>query len=247
MLRKKDKHFIWYEFELLQDYPIKHAVFTRNGGVSKPPFDTLNVGENVGDLESAVQENKDRIGEKLGVDRLQFLTQVHGNDVEEITVDESAISADGMVTKKKGIGIAVRHADCQAAIFYDKKNHILANVHAGWRGNVLNIYQKTLEKMKRIADTQAKDVVACISPSLGQQAAEFINYKTEFPKEFWQHKDQNNRFNLWEIGKNQLLELGIPEDQVEIASICTFANEGDFYSFRRNKETGRNATVCALL
>ncbi len=246
MLRKNDSHFVWYEFELLQKYPVKHAVFTRKGGVSKAPFDSLNVGDNVGDDPEDVRENKSRIAEKFSVNHLQFLTQVHGNDVEQITKKDDALSADGMVTTQKGLALAIRHADCQAAIFYDRKNHVLANVHAGWRGNVQHIYHRTLEKMKQITDTKPEDVIACISPSLGPTFAEFVNYKTEFPESFWKYQDENNHFNLWKIAKDELLELNIPEEQIEIASICTYINEGDFFSFRRVRETGRNATLCSL-
>ncbi len=246
MLRKKSKDLVWYEFELLQNLPIKHAVFTRNGGVSKFPFDSLNVGDSVGDDPVAIAENKRRMAKLLQLKKLTFLNQEHKDGIEEIKSGDEVLNADGMITTKKNVGIAIRHADCQAAIFYDTKNHVLANVHAGWRGNVQNIYARTLEKMKALANTDPKDVIACISPSLGPIAAEFVNYENELPQSFWKHKDAKNRFDLWGIARQQLKDCGIPEKQIEIASICTHANEGDFYSYRRERATGRNATVCAL-
>lgn len=247
MLRKNDQHFTWFEFKLLQNYPVKHAVFTRKGGVSKGAFDSLNLGDNVGDDPNSVQKNKERVQEKMKVDELCFLNQVHGDAVEEVTASDDVLHADGMVVTKKDIGIAIRHADCQAAIFYDRKNHILANVHAGWRGNVQNIYQKALKRMEEIAKTKPEDVIACISPSLGPTNAEFVHYEKELPKSFWKHKDEKHRFNLWNVAKQQLIDLKIPSDQIEIASLCTYQNEGDFYSFRRERKTGRNATVCSLI
>ncbi len=151
------------------------------------------------------------------------------------------------MTEKRGVGLGVRHADCQAAIFYDPKKHVIAGVHAGWRGNVKNIYKKTIQQMKRTYGTNPKDLIVCISPSLGPSNAEFTNYKTELPESFWRFKEQECHFNLWEIASGQLIELGVPEDQIEIASICTFDHENDFFSFRRERKTGRNLTLCGII
>ena len=234
MLRKNDKQLVWYEFELLQSAPLKHAVFTKRGGMSFANCDESLVG------------NIERIQGSFGVKKMMFVNQVHGKDVELVHASASVLTADGMVTKNNDVALAIKHADCQAAIFYDQKNHLIANVHSGWRGNVQNIYKRTVEKMKKEGNTNPQDLIVCISPSLGPKAAQFTNFKKDFPKHFWKYKDENDCFNLWEIARDQLLELSIPADQIEIASKCTYENKEDFFSYRRGKDLGRNATVCAL-
>ena len=243
MIRKNAGEIVWYEFELLQDCTLTHGIFTRRGGVSQAPFDSLNVGENLGDDKAAIEENKRRIANVLDIDIPIFLEQSHSDRVHEIS---EANDADGMVTQQKGLPIAIRHADCQAAIFYDPVHHALANVHAGWRGNVQNIYAKTVRKMGRLFGTKPQELLVCISPSLGPRQAEFIHYEKELPRNFWAHKNETDHFNLWNIAKEQLKAEGIPERQIEVASLCTFENGEDFYSYRRSKLTGRNATVACL-
>ncbi len=243
MIRKNLGEIVWYEFELLQGYPLVHGIFTRRGGVSEAPFDSLNVGDNLGDDKDATEENKRRMANALGINLPIFLKQSHSDRVHEIGETDEA---DGMVTGQKEIPIAIRHADCQAALFYDPVHHALANVHAGWRGNVQNIYAKTVEKMELLFGTRPEELIVCISPSLGPRKAEFINYERELPRDFWIHKNETHHFNLWNIAKGQLIAAKIPEAQIEIASLCTFENEEDFFSFRRSKTTGRNATVASL-
>ena len=140
----------------------------------------------------------------------------------------------------------IKHADCQAAIFYDPVHHAVSCVHAGWRGNVQNIYAHAIAFMAGKFHSQPADILVCISPSLGPHFSEFKNYKTEFPESFWPFQIRPNYFNLWEISRTQLQECGILPHHIEIASICTYANEQDFFSYRRDKVTGRNATVVAL-
>lgn len=237
---------VWFEFEILQGHPLVHGVFTRRGGVSEPPFNSLNLADNLGDDPDAVIENKRRIAKALDINLPIFLNQVHSDRVHEIVLSDQVLEADGMVTCQKDIPIAIRHADCQAAIFYDPVHHAVANVHAGWRGNVQNIYAKTVEKMIRLFGTDPEELIVCISPSLGPKHAEFVNYENELPRDFWIHKNEKHQFNLWSIAKDQLTAMKIPDSQIEIASFCTFENKDDFFSYRRSKLTGRNATIVCL-
>ena len=140
----------------------------------------------------------------------------------------------------------MKHADCQAAIFYDPVHHALANVHSGWRGNVKNIYQTTILKMASVFGTKPQDLLVGISPSLGPQHAEFKNYKVEFPEHFWSFQVCPEYFDLWAIARHQLEEAGVLPYHIEIAGICTYANKEDCYSYRRDKVTGRHATLAML-
>ncbi|MBS0585946.1 MAG: peptidoglycan editing factor PgeF [Verrucomicrobia bacterium] len=227
---------------------MKQGVFLRDGGVSVGPYQSLNISDGVGDKEEAVLENRLRVQDVLGVERLYFTKQVHGKELFLVDKETREVPvSDGLLTKEKNLGLAVQHADCQAAIFYDKRQHVLATAHAGWRGNVLNIYKETVERLKKEFESRVDDLLVCIAPSLGPDHSEFIDYKRLFPKQFWPFQVRENYFDLWQIARFQLESLGIPGEQIEIASLCTYCYEKDFFSYRRDKVTGRNVTVALLL
>jgi YfiH family protein len=154
--------------------------------------------------------------------------------------------ADAIFTTERNLGIAVTHADCQAAIFYDPVHEAIGVVHAGWRGSVQNIYARLFDTMHREIGTQPHNLLVCISPSLGPDHAEYKNYKQDFPESFWSFQSKPNHFNFWEISKKQLQECGILEKNIEISGVCTYCSPEECFSYRREKETGRNATVVGL-
>lgn len=245
MKRKKSGAIEWLEFELLQDIPeIVHGVFLRHGGVSHPPFHSLNMG--LGDDPLAVIENQRRICTILGISELIHGKLVHGKHLEIVENEVPAECCDGLITQTKGVGLLTSHADCQAAIFYDPIHKAIANVHAGWRGNVQNIYREAVLKMEHAIGTKPEDLLVCISPSLGPDASEFKNYREELPSSFLPYQFKPYHFNLWEIARDQLEDAGVLPHHIEIACLCTFQQSQDFFSYRRDKVTGRNATIIAL-
>jgi len=219
MIRKNRGEISWLEFELLQKAKVKHAVFLKQSSeVTK--FDWF--------------------------EEIVYFNQVHGKEIALIEKRGEIHRADGGITKMKEIPLAIKHADCQAAIFYDPVQNVLANVHAGWRGLVQNIYRETVEKMVKEFCVDKDNLVVCIGPSLEPNHSEFIHYKQEFPKSFWRFQVKPNYFNLWDIAKFQLRELGVPLRNIEVAEIGTYGNCKDFYSYRRDKTVNRNVTVAAL-
>lgn len=248
MIRKKYNNIEWLEFELLSEIKdLRHGVFLRHGGMSGPPFNSLNFGYTSGDDRSVVVHNRNQILHILNIPKLMTGKQNHGKRVELVNSSYEPVEfCDGLITQEKNLGLLMTHADCQAAIFYDPCHKAIANVHCGWRGNVQNIYRETVLAMKEKIGTQPQDLIVCISPSLGPDAAEFKNYKEEFPTSFWGYQFKPNYFNLWEIARDQLENEGILPHHIEIASLCTFSHMEDFFSYRRDKITGRNATVVSL-
>ncbi len=140
----------------------------------------------------------------------------------------------------------IKHADCQAALFYDPVKQAIGAAHSGWRGSIAKIYTNTIEAMQKHFGTHPKDLLVCISPFLGKEHAEFIHYKSEFPEEFWKYQIKPNYFDFAAIAMAELNHAGILSDHVNISTRCTFASSEDFYSYRREKSTGRHATVIAL-
>lgn len=239
----------WLEFDLLEAYPhIVHGVFLRHGGVSKGPYSTLNLGSGTSDQPDHYLANRELVRKAINIPKLIFPHQNHGCGIDRITSKnmDKPIHADGVFTTEKNIALAVTHADCQAAIFYDPVHEAVGVVHAGWRGLVQNIYARMLEAMQRDIGTQPQNLIVCIAPSLGPDIAEFKNYKQEFPQEFWSMQPKPNFFNLWEIARKQLNNLGIVDKNIEITEICTHCNPKDYFSHRRDKDTGRHGTVVAL-
>lgn len=220
MIRKNRGEIAWLEFELLQEADIKHAVFLKG---------------------SFEEEASDLFEEAI------YFNQVHGKEIGVIEGRGEILRVDGAITKMKNIPLAIRHADCQATIFYDPVQKVLANVHAGWRGLVQNIYQETVEKLVKQFSVHPDNLLVCIGPSLEPSHSEFIHYKQEFPESFWRFQVKSNYFNLWEIAKFQLKELGILSRNIEVAELGTYENSQDFYSYRRDKTALRNITVAALV
>lgn len=248
-MRRREKEGVhWLEFDLLADFPsLKHGVFLRHGGCSTGAYNSLNLGDRVGDDAAAVARNRQRVADILGIPHLVSLQQCHGNAIHEITSpSQTTLEGDALTTSQQHIGIAILHADCQAAIFYDPIHHAVANVHAGWRGSVQNIYAETIAFMNKTYGSNPKDLLVGISPSLGPQSAEFINYRKELPEPFWEFQVTPNHFDFWEISRAQLIACGVPSTQIEIAAIDTRTHEQDYFSYRRNQITGRHATVVAL-
>ncbi|NGX51067.1 MAG: Laccase domain protein YfiH [Chlamydiae bacterium] len=220
MLRRKKNGLEWLEFELLQPFSeVKHGVFLH-----------LNM------REIANQERALALFQLRGV----TLKQVHKDALLEVKKSPDKLALhhgfDGMVSAESEVGLLIRHADCQAAIFYDPVHGALANVHCGWRGSVLNIYQKTVEKMKQLYGTQPSDLHVCIGPSLGPDSAEFKGYREELPTHFWEFQVRPTYIDFWAISEMQLQGAGIPRAQIEIARLCTLQNSADFFSNRRQKE-----------
>ncbi len=246
MHRFKKKEIEWLAFEhLSQEKGLIHGVFLRHGGVSHGPFCSLNVGSRAGDEIALVEENIHRVAKALDVNELCRPLQMHGDQVIEVN-RPSPLSCDGLITKKPNLGLMIQHADCQAAIFYDPVQKAIGCVHSGWRGSVQNIYKNCIRKMEASFGTRPADLLVGISPSLGPLAAEFRHYTNELPPTFWPFQLKETYFDFWAISTMQLIECGVLKQNIEIARICTYSNHDDFFSYRREKKSGRHATLVAL-
>lgn len=243
MVLKKHENIQWIEFEIFAGHPLKHGSFLRHGGHSQSPYNSLNFSYSVGDEDQHVKMNEKLICDILGI---PTLTRARLSHSDTIMLAPTSSLCDAVATKQPNLGLLITHADCQAAIFYDPKKHALANVHCGWRGNVQNIYAKTVAFMQSEFGSAPEDILVGISPSLGPHDAEFINYKTELPEHFHSLQIKPHHFDFWEISKRQLQEAGILPKHIEVAEISTFSSE-DCFSYRREKVSGRHGTVAMLM
>lgn len=230
MLVREKKPFKWLEFELLKPYPeLIHGVFVQTK-----------------DHQIKDKHVQDEITKLLGLQGLYVDKGEHKDRIIEARHGSPQEVADGLLTTEKGLGLVITHADCQAVIVFDPVKKIVANIHAGWRGQVQNILGKGISLLIKTKGCNPKDLRVCISPSLGPSHAEFIHYEREFPASFHAYR-KNNYFDLWKISEDQLIEMGVLEKHIEIARICTFKEEDLFFSYRRNRTHLRNFTVAGFV
>nr|WP_320193562.1 peptidoglycan editing factor PgeF [uncultured Desulfobacter sp.] len=241
---------------------VVHGVFSRAGGYSKGAFSELNVGLSTGDDPGIVNRNRSLIRSSLGLSRILFLNQVHGTDIAVIKSEKDAagavwtgrhpaplkiFEADAAVTNLKGLGLAIQVADCQAVILYDPQKEVIANIHSGWRGSVGDILGRCINTMVSEFGCAPATIRAGISPSLGPCCAQFVNYKREIPEKLWHYKEKDRPyFDFWQISRDQLMDHGVLDEHIETMGLCTRCRTDLFYSYRKNKTTGRFAAVISL-
>lgn len=239
----------WLEYDLLKPYShISQATFLRHGGVSGKEFSSLNAGSDVGDNPDHVKVNRDMIRDAIDLPTICYAKQKHGIDVVEITPQniDRVPEADALFTVMDNIGLAITHADCQAILLYDPEHEAIAAAHAGWKGSVKNILLPLISAMKMRYHSDPNHMIAVISPSLCPKHAEFKQYKKDFPEELWSFQVEPNHFDFWAITRKQLNACGILDQNIECAEVCTYCNDKDYFSHRREKKTGRHATIIGI-
>jgi YfiH family protein len=242
------------EFPLLAASPgLKHAIYTRSGGVSDGPFSTLNTAFDVGDDPSAVEENRRRIQGDMGGMTPVFLRQHHGTRVvcigqgkQGAQAAKTPLYADALVTNRPGLLLVIQVADCQAVIIHDPVEQVVANVHSGWRGSVGNILGKTVAEMQHTFGCRPENLRAGIGPSLGPCCAEFIHYRDESPPSLWRYRVDGFNFDFWTMSADQLKSAGVAGRHIDAAGLCTRCRTDLFYSYRAEKTTGRFAAAAGL-
>jgi hypothetical protein len=245
----------FYRFHRLGAFAdLEHAVFTRNGGVSAPPFASLNVSYDTGDDNARVTENLRRIQNAMALPDLIYARQSHGSTVAVLHQHPESspgsnyplCGVDGLITRVPGLLLVVKVADCQAILLYDPNKGVAANVHAGWRGSVQNIPGKAVQLMGVHFGCRPCDLIAAICPSLGPCCAEFRNWRQELPSSFSRVRLENDHFDFWAVSRYQLEAAGLLPDNIEVAGLCTRCHPEIFYSYRAEEQTGRFAAVIGI-
>jgi len=232
---------IWLQNQLLLT---PHGMFTRKNGTSPLPFSSLNLSLGVGDTSENVAINRQQIKKALDIDILVTSQQVHSNKVfcsDAISEDTEVHGYDALVTGIPGTGLLIQQADCQAILLHDPFKGAIGAIHCGWRGSVLNIIRATVNRMSMEYGSDPVSMRAVISPSLGPCCSEFKNFRKEIPEYLHDYQVKPGYFNFWKMSKDQLMAAGMQEKYIDTVSICTVCNR-DFFSYRRAKKQGRQAT-----
>ncbi len=231
---------------------LNHAITTRQGGVSRPPHQSLNLARSGDDHPEAVAENRRRLERALSPGRLVFSRQIHGNDVATIRTPAEAVefpviaTADAMVTDRPGLLLTVLVADCQAVMMFDPQRRVVANVHSGWRGSIANVIGATVAVMQQAFGCRPADILAGVGPSLGPCCAEFTNYRREIPRSLWSYRVSAHHFDFWKLSHDQLTAAGLSGDRIVLGRICTRCHPERFFSYRAGARTGRFAAAIGM-
>jgi len=238
---------MFYSKKLNKFKKIKHCFFSRKGGFSKGLYKGLNCGRGSKDKKENILKNLNYVAKKMIIKRnkLVLMNQTHSAKVIEITKNnyKKKISSDAMITKVKGLAIAVVTADCVPIIIYDLKNEIIGCIHAGWKGTFSGIIKNTVNKIKKINNNNM--ICASIGPCIGKRSYEVdINFyqkflkKTKQNKKYFSNKSKNKKlFNLRKFVADKLIELQVKIDHV---NHDTFKEKMNFFSYRRSFKLKQN-------
>ncbi len=260
MIKAVQKNLPYFQFHCFQKFSdeLVHGVLQRNGGVSKPPFDSLNLSFNVGDSKQSVEKNRAIVVDVFDFENENIFSakQAHGKNI--IVIDEETIqmhdskkeyeNTDAFITRFAGIVPLIQVADCQAILMFDPVKKVIANVHAGWKGLAQNITAEVVKKLEQDFGVNPENLLVGISPSLGPCCAFFSDPEKELPVEFGPYIKENKAVDLWQFSVDQLHNLGIPTTNIELARVCSFCGAGNkFFSYRRDKGvTGRFGAFLSL-
>jgi YfiH family protein len=224
------------------------AFSTRRGGVSEPPFHTLNLGRSTADRPEAVDENRRRLLVSLGLDPLRLATagQVHGDAVSRVEVPGHTADCDALFTREPGLALAVSAADC-VPILFDAPGAVAA-CHAGWRGMSRGIAARVVHALVGDAGQRAGAIRVHLGPCIRVCCYEVgADVAGRFPPEAVSRVGSSLRLDLVSAARLQLLEAGIPESSVSDTGACTACEPDWYFSHRRDAgRTGRHWGVVAL-
>ena len=265
-LRRNEQNLWHGKFSTFPEELVTHAISTRLSGYSQKPFDSLNLALHVGDNAENVLANRKKFMQSLGFNLEDIVTpnQVHGDKIFKVeekhrgrgsqNYSDSIPETDALITNVKNLPLMLCFADCVPIMFVDTENSAVGIAHGGWKGTMKKIAAKTFLAMKENFGTKAENCLAGIAPSIGACCYEIggevqkICAET-FPKnpEFIIERDGKKFLDLWQANKVQLMEVGLPEKNIDVAGECTCCNSNWYFSYRAaHGETGRIAAVIGV-
>jgi YfiH family protein len=250
---------VFYQFDGLAPYPdLYHGTFTRLGGVSQAPFESLNLARSVGDDAQIVQENNRRMLRVFDTtpDRATTVWLVHGKAVAVMTHADAGTyrpGFDALITRERGLALTMRFADCVPIIFFDPVQRAIGLAHAGWRGVGENVVAATIAALRDNFGSQPRDLWAGIGPCIGvdryrvgQEVIDRVAPACPPHAPIVQRRsDGSLHLDLNGAVASQLRACGV--EHIEDSAICTASNTAEWFSHRaENGKTGRFGVVIGL-
>lgn len=245
---------------------VRHAVFSRQGGVSAAPFESLNLSVSVPDDKVDVYANRRRAYGLFGrdTDSVVHAHLVHGTAVARVTQANNGTwlpHSDALITNEPGCALTMNYADCAPILLYDPVQQAIGLGHAGWRGTVADVPGAMVGAMVAEFGSDPADLLAAVGPSIGPccyevgtdvidaVGAAFTDPAALLPYPATNGNTppagQRPHFDLPEANRRQLLSAGVPARQIELAGLCTACRTDLFFSHRA--ENGRTGRFGALL
>jgi len=249
----------YFHFELFDQPGLIHGIFTRQGGISPAPWESLNLGGLSGDRKENVVENRRRIFDAVGlqVESIYDAWQVHGTNVvctdSPRPLDLAHVKADAILTDNPQVTLFMRFADCVPIFLYDPVRRVIGIVHAGWQGTIQQIARISVERMVSEYGANPGDILAAIGPSIGPDHYEIGSDVTEKVRAVFSAEapllveNRHGRifFDLWKTNRLILEKTGI--NQTQVAGLCTACHTEHWFSHRaEHGKTGRFGALIAL-
>lgn len=235
---------------------IEAGFTTRNGGVSRPPYHSLNLGLGTDDQLPSVEGNRSTLTRSFDLSPHQLLTvkQVHGNDI--LLVDEPnpdlnhflSVEVDAIITNQPEIMLGVLTADCIPILIWHPTQKIGAAIHAGWRGAASGLIQKVINAIGKNFNIPAAELRAAIGPGIGAHKYEVDRPVRDAFRQgtgFWENISEETRLGHWKLNiplscQLQLEQVGLKQQNIDVAEQCTCCHAELFFSHRRDQGvTGR--------
>lgn len=256
---------LWYgTFTHINALGIKHGISTRFGGTSRPPFHSLNVALHTEDYDENVITNRQLFCQAIGIhsDHIVTAQQLHTDTVAVVNArgqgardyKEAIPATDALITNVPGIPLMLFFADCVPVLIVDPVQRAVGISHAGWRGTVEKITQKTILSMGVNFGTKPEDCLVGIAPSVGPccyivDEAVLSRLKQQFPnwRKLVNKAGTKWYLDLWKANLVQLEEIGVKKDNIVVSGVCTACNHELFFSYRKeNGLTGRIGAAIVL-
>ncbi|MBI5827881.1 MAG: peptidoglycan editing factor PgeF [Deltaproteobacteria bacterium] len=238
---------------------VAHGFLTRVGGVSAPPFDSLNFDLRDADPSTNIDENRKRASSALdaALEDLVTVNQVHGDGIHIVT-DRTRLrdrpDADAVITKLTEAPVGVLTADCLPVLLFDGANGAVGAVHAGWKGTAKGIVIKTIDAMGRAYGTKARDILCALGPyigpccyTVGEDVEAAIRSSFGDTEGFMERSGNGYRLDIGLLNMRQLISADVLKQNIDFEPSCTSCNNRLFFSYRKDGgRTGRQLSFIML-
>ncbi len=245
---------------------VRHGFSTRKEGTSRGKFTSLNLGMHTIDEPEAVRRNFIRYCNDLGIDsaRLVLPHQVHSTRILKVTAADAGKGfcresdfkeADGLVTNERGVCLGTFYADCTPILLLDPTRRVIAAVHSGWRGTLGRIVTEAVRVMVEEYGSDSGDILAAMGPSIKQCHFEvghdvyqlFLEKFGSLAKQHTLQRGQKFLVDTDALNIDSLCSVGVMPEHISVYPGCTFCEEEQFFSYRREGDTGRMSAVIELI
>lgn len=239
------------EHLIIPDWPapsnVKAVQTTRAGGISSPPYDSLNLGDHVGDAPMAVARNRMLLNDLLPSEPV-WLQQVHGTVVANADMTSCLPQADACIARQRAAVCVVMTADCLPILLCDMQGSVVGVAHAGWKGLVAGVIEATIQAM----EAAPENIMAWLGPAISQDAFEvgdevraaFLAIQPQAASAFVPGANGKWFADLYALARLRLNALGI--DRIYGGGSCTYRDRDRYFSYRRDGVTGRMGTFIWL-